>query len=66
MQTIARPHPHPAPDEGEQKAGGIILDSAKEKPQQGKVTLQAMASPRTMASALPEVKAGTRFCSAKY
>lgn len=40
-------------DEGEQTVGGIIIpDSAKEKPQQGKVIAAGvMASPKTMASA---------------
>ena len=39
-------------DEGEQKVGGIIIpDSAKEKPQQGKVIAAGNGKSRTTASA---------------
>src|SRR5216110_639548 len=55
-------------DEGEQKIGGIIIpDSAKEKPQQGKVIAAGSGNTRKdgKRSAL-DVKAGDRILFGKY
>ena len=55
-------------EEGEQKVGGIIIpDSAKEKPQQGKVVAVGNAKSRTTAAVfLSDVKAGDLILFGKY
>ena len=55
-------------EEGEQKIGGIIIpDTAKEKPQQGKVIAVGPARSRKTASASPlDVKAGDTILFGKY
>jgi chaperonin GroES len=54
-------------DEGEQKVGGIIIpDSAKEKPQQGKVIAVGLGK-REKAERVPlDVKAGETILFGKY
>ena len=54
-------------DEGEQKVGGIIIpDSAKEKPQQGKVIAVGLGK-REKADRVPlDVKAGDTILFGKY
>ena len=54
-------------DEGEQKVGGIIIpDSAKEKPQQGKVIAVGLGK-REKAERIPlDVKAGDTILFGKY
>ena len=54
-------------DEGEQKVGGIIIpDSAKEKPQQGKVIAVGLGK-REKAERVPlDVKAGDTILFGKY
>ena len=55
-------------DEGEQKVGGIIIpDSAKEKPQQGKVVAAGNGKSNDDGKRVPlEVKAGDRILFGKY
>jgi chaperonin GroES len=55
-------------EEGEQKVGGIIIpDSAKEKPQQGKVIASGTGKVKEDGSRqLPDVKAGDRILFGKY
>ena len=55
-------------DEGEQKVGGIIIpDSAKEKPQQGKVIAAGTGKVRDDGTRQqPDVKAGDRILFGKY
>jgi chaperonin GroES len=55
-------------EEGEQKVGGIIIpDTAKEKPQQGKVIAAGAGKVRDDGSRqLPDVKAGDRILFGKY
>jgi chaperonin GroES len=55
-------------DEGEQKIGGIIIpDSAKEKPQQGKVIAAGEGNTRKDGKRTPlDVKAGDRILFGKY
>ena len=55
-------------DEGEQKVGGIIIpDSAKEKPQQGKVIAAGNGKPKDDGKRVPlEVKAGDTILFGKY
>ena len=55
-------------EEGEQKVGGIIIpDTAKEKPQQGKVIAAGTGKVRDDGTRqLPDVKAGDRILFGKY
>ena len=55
-------------DEGEQKVGGIIIpDSAKEKPQQGKVIAAGAGKVRDDGTRqTPDVKAGDMILFGKY
>src|SRR4030088_3050016 len=55
-------------DEGEQKVGGIIIpDSAKEKPQQGKVIAAGNGKSNDDGERVPlDVKAGDLILSGKY
>ena len=55
-------------DEGEQKVGGIIIpDSAKEKPQQGKVIAAGNGKSNDDGERIPlDVKAGDRILFGKY
>ena len=55
-------------DEGEQKVGGIIIpDTAKEKPQQGKVIAAGNGKTKDDGKRLPlDVKAGDRILFGKY
>ena len=55
-------------DEGEQKVGGIIIpDSAKEKPQQGKVIAAGNGKTKDDGKRIPlEVKVGDRVLFGKY
>ena len=55
-------------DEGEQKIGGIIVpDSAKEKPQQGKVIAAGNGKSNDEGDRVPlDVKAGDRILFGKY
>ena len=55
-------------DEGEQKVGGIIIpDSAKEKPQQGKVIAAGTGKLRDDGTRQPpDVQAGDRILFGKY
>ena len=55
-------------DEGEQKIGGIIIpDSAKEKPQQGKVIAAGNGKSNDDGKRTPlDVKAGDRILFGKY
>jgi len=55
-------------DEGEQKVGGIIIpDSAKEKPQQGKVIAAGTGKVKDDGTRqAPDVKAGDRILFGKY
>ena len=55
-------------DEGEQKVGGIIIpDSAKEKPQQGKVIAAGNGKSKDDGTRTPlDVKAGDRILFGKY
>ncbi|HET9833654.1 MAG TPA: co-chaperone GroES [Vicinamibacterales bacterium] len=55
-------------DEGEQQVGGIIIpDSAKEKPQQGKVIAAGNGKSKDDGSRTPlDVKAGDRILFGKY
>src|SRR4249920_2674019 len=55
-------------DEGEQKVGGIIIpDSAKEKPQQGKVIAAGNGKSKDDGKRVPlEVKAGDTILFGKY
>jgi chaperonin GroES len=55
-------------DEGEQKVGGIIIpDTAKEKPQQGKVIAAGAGKIRDDGTRqAPDVKAGDRILFGKY
>ena len=55
-------------DEGEQKIGGIIIpDTAKEKPQQGKVIAAGTGKVKDDGTRqLPDVKAGDRILFGKY
>ena len=55
-------------DEGEQKVGGIIIpDSAKEKPQQGKVIAAGHGKSKDNGKLVPlEVKAGDTILFGKY
>ena len=55
-------------DEGEQKVGGIIIpDSAKEKPQQGKVIAAGHGKSNDDGKLVPlEVKAGDTILFGKY
>ena len=55
-------------EEGEQKVGGIIIpDSAKEKPQQGKVIAAGTGKVKDDGTRqLPDVKAGDRILFGKY
>ena len=55
-------------EEGEQKVGGIIIpDSAKEKPQQGKVIAAGIGKIRDYgARQAPDVKAGDLILFGKY
>lgn len=55
-------------DEGEQKVGGIIIpDSAREKPQQGKVIAAGTGKVRDDGTRQPPgVKAGDRILFGKY
>ena len=55
-------------DEGEQKVGGIIIpDTAKEKPQQGKVIAAGTGKIRDDGTRQsPDVKAGDRILFGKY
>jgi chaperonin GroES len=55
-------------DEGEQQVGGIIIpDSAKEKPQQGKVIAAGNGKSKDDGTRTPlDVKAGDRILFGKY
>jgi chaperonin GroES len=55
-------------DEGEQQIGGIIIpDSAKEKPQQGKVIAAGSGKSKDDGTRTPlDVKAGDRILLGKY
>jgi chaperonin GroES len=55
-------------DEGEQRVGGIIIpDSAKEKPQQGKVIAAGNGKSKDDGTRTPlDVKAGDRILFGKY
>jgi chaperonin GroES len=55
-------------DEGEQKIGGIIIpDSAKEKPQQGRVSAAVNGKAKDDGKRIPlDVKAGDRILFGKY
>jgi chaperonin GroES len=55
-------------DEGEQKVGGIIIpDTAKEKPQQGKVIAAGNGKTKDDSKRVPlDVKAGDRILFGKY
>ena len=55
-------------DEGEQRVGGIIIpDSAKEKPQQGKVIAVGNGKSKDDGTRTPlDVKAGDRILFGKY
>jgi chaperonin GroES len=55
-------------DEGEQQVGGIIIpDSAKEKPQQGKVVAAGNGKSTDEGKRIPlDVKAGDRILFGKY
>ena len=55
-------------EEGEQKVGGIIIpDTAKEKPQQGKVIAAGTGKVKDDGTRqLPDVKAGDRILFGKY
>src|SRR2546426_8349194 len=55
-------------DEGEQKVGGIIIpDSAKEKPQQGKVIAAGNGKSKDDGTRTPlDVQAGDRILFGKY
>ena len=55
-------------DEGEQKVGGIIIpDTAKEKPQQGKVVAAGKGKAKDDGKVLPlDVKAGDTILFGKY
>jgi len=55
-------------DEGEQQVGGIIIpDSAKEKPQQGKVIAAGKGKSSEDGTLIPlDVKAGDRILFGKY
>ena len=55
-------------DEGEQKIGGIIIpDTAKEKPQQGKVIAVGNGKVKDDGTRIPlDVKAGDRILFGKY
>ena len=55
-------------DEGEQKVGGIIIpDTAKEKPQQGKVTAVGNGKAKDDGKRVPlDVKAGDTILFGKY
>jgi len=55
-------------DEGEQKVGGIIIpDSAREKPQQGKVIAAGNGKSKDDGTRTPlDVKAGDRILFGKY
>jgi len=55
-------------DEGEQQIGGIIIpDSAKEKPQQGKVIAAGSGKSKDDGTRTPlDVKAGDRILFGKY
>ena len=55
-------------DEGEQKIGGIIIpDSAKEKPQQGKIIAAGNGNIQKDGKRVPlDVKAGDRILFGKY
>src|SRR5260370_17441745 len=55
-------------DEGEQKIGGIIIpDTAKEKPQQGKVTAVGNGKAKDDGKRIPlDVKAGDTILFGKY
>jgi chaperonin GroES len=55
-------------DEGEQKVGGIIIpDTAKEKPQQGKVIAAGAGKVKDDGTRQPlDVKAGDRILFGKY
>jgi len=55
-------------DEGEQKVGGIIIpDSAKEKPQQGKVIAAGAGKTKDDGKRMPlDVKAGDLILFGKY
>src|ERR1700676_2564096 len=55
-------------EEGEQKIGGIIIpDSAKEKPQQGKVIAAGNGKNKDSGKPIPlDVKAGDRILFGKY
>ena len=55
-------------EEGEQKVGGIIItDSAKEKPQQGKVIAAGNGKSNDDGERIPlDVKAGDRILFGKY
>ena len=55
-------------DEGEQKVGGIIVpDSAKEKPQQGKVIAAGAGKSKDDGKRIPiDVKAGDTILFGKY
>jgi len=55
-------------DEGEQRVGGIIIpDTAKEKPQQGKVVAAGTGRITDEGQVLPlDVKAGDRILFGKY
>jgi chaperonin GroES len=55
-------------DEGEQKVGGIIIpDTAKEKPQQGKVIAAGNGKTKDDGKRVPlDVKAGDRILFGKY
>ena len=55
-------------EEGEQKVGGIIIpDSAKEKPQEGKVIAVGTGKVTEAGKKLPlDVKAGDRILFGKY
>ena len=55
-------------EEGEQKVGGIIIpDTAKEKPQQGKVVAVGNGKVKDDGTRIPlDVKAGDRILFGKY
>ena len=55
-------------DEGEQKIGGIIIpDTAKEKPQQGKVIAAGSGKTKDDGKRIPlDVKAGDKILFGKY
>ena len=55
-------------DEGEQKIGGIIIpDTAKEKPQQGKVIAAGSGKTKDDGKRIPlDVKAGDKILCGKY